>query len=264
MGDHRRGPRGASRDPAGLPAAPRRTSRRIRPCLVRPAARRPPELAGHAHLPGCARHGARRRSAPAGAPGGRVRLRHRDPAPRRGVRRDRRAGAGRPRRPSAARLGPAHLHRPRPGTDPLPGPDVRHPAAGRRRDPVAVPRDQPADDGGPGDRPAARPPAPHRPAPHPDRAPRRPDGDGPADGADVLVELPCCTSRSSRSLPWGSRHPTSPGVWPPRSGTCRRDVPSESAPEVARVQAALDAMLQTHVTVGFDGLASTPDRLGLG
>ncbi len=44
----------------------------------------------------------------------------------------------------------------------------------------------------------------------------------------------------------------------------QRDVPSESAPEVARVQAALDAMLQTHVTVGFDGLASTPDRLGLG
>lgn len=41
-------------------------------------------------------------------------------------------------------------------------------------------------------------------------------------------------------------------------------VPSETAPEVARVQAALDEMLRTHVTVGFAGLASTPDRLGLG
>ena len=41
-------------------------------------------------------------------------------------------------------------------------------------------------------------------------------------------------------------------------------VPSETAQEVARVQAALDEMLRTHVTVGFAGLASTPDRLGLG
>jgi uncharacterized membrane protein len=44
----------------------------------------------------------------------------------------------------------------------------------------------------------------------------------------------------------------------------RADVGSEAAPEVARVQAALDELLREHVTVGFAGLASTPDRLGLG
>jgi uncharacterized membrane protein len=42
------------------------------------------------------------------------------------------------------------------------------------------------------------------------------------------------------------------------------DVPSAAAREVARVQAALDEMLREHVPVGFAGLASTPDRLGLG
>jgi uncharacterized membrane protein len=42
------------------------------------------------------------------------------------------------------------------------------------------------------------------------------------------------------------------------------DVADEAATEVARVQAALDELLRAHVTVGFAGLASTPDRLGLG
>ena len=44
----------------------------------------------------------------------------------------------------------------------------------------------------------------------------------------------------------------------------RANVPSEAAPEVARVQAALDELLREHVIAGFAGLASTPDRLGLG
>ncbi len=42
------------------------------------------------------------------------------------------------------------------------------------------------------------------------------------------------------------------------------DVPPEAAPEVARVQEALDDLLREHVTVAFAGLARTPDRLGLG
>ena len=37
----------------------------------------------------------------------------------------------------------------------------------------------------------------------------------------------CCTWRSSRSPPWGSRRHTSPGVWPPRSGICRPTCPAE-------------------------------------
>jgi uncharacterized membrane protein len=44
----------------------------------------------------------------------------------------------------------------------------------------------------------------------------------------------------------------------------RADVPSDAAPEVARLQAALDELLRKHDPAGFAGLASTPDRLGLG
>jgi uncharacterized membrane protein len=42
------------------------------------------------------------------------------------------------------------------------------------------------------------------------------------------------------------------------------DVASEAAAEMAHVQATLDELLRGHSTVGFAGLASTPDRLGLG
>ena len=41
-------------------------------------------------------------------------------------------------------------------------------------------------------------------------------------------------------------------------------VPIETAPEVARVQAAFDELLRKRDTPAFAGLASTPDRLGLG
>jgi hypothetical protein len=44
----------------------------------------------------------------------------------------------------------------------------------------------------------------------------------------------------------------------------RADVPSDAAPEVSRLQSALVELLRTHDTAGFAGLASTPDRLGLG
>jgi uncharacterized membrane protein len=44
----------------------------------------------------------------------------------------------------------------------------------------------------------------------------------------------------------------------------KAEVPDDSALAVARVQASLDEMLRTHATVGFVGIASTPDRLGLG
>ena len=44
----------------------------------------------------------------------------------------------------------------------------------------------------------------------------------------------------------------------------KAEVPDDSVPAVARVQAALDEMLSTHAAVGFAGVASTPDRLGLG
>ena len=42
------------------------------------------------------------------------------------------------------------------------------------------------------------------------------------------------------------------------------DVPADAEPEVAEVRAALDLLLRDHATVGFTGLATTPDRLGLG
>ena len=42
------------------------------------------------------------------------------------------------------------------------------------------------------------------------------------------------------------------------------EVPADAAPEVAEVRAALDLLLRDHATVGFAGLATTPDRLGLG
>jgi uncharacterized membrane protein len=44
----------------------------------------------------------------------------------------------------------------------------------------------------------------------------------------------------------------------------RVDVPSDAAPDVAQLQATLDELLRKHETAGFAGLASTPDRLGLG
>lgn len=42
------------------------------------------------------------------------------------------------------------------------------------------------------------------------------------------------------------------------------DVPAHAASEVTRIQSALADLLGVHVAVGFEGLATTPDRLGLG
>jgi uncharacterized membrane protein len=42
------------------------------------------------------------------------------------------------------------------------------------------------------------------------------------------------------------------------------DVPADAEPGVATIRAALDLLLRDHATVGFAGLATTPDRLGLG
>ena len=55
-----------------------------------------------------------------------------------------------------------------------------------------------------------------------------------------------------------------PGAWSPPSGICGPTCRATPLPELARLQSTLVELLRKHDTAGFAGLASTPDRLGLG